>query len=56
MFLEYLPEPVAELLGSAVLALDDENLVAPRAFSRGGQTHLERGNQFRFLTHLVMLP
>ncbi len=56
VFLEYLPEPVAQWFGFAAGALDDEDFVALRAFARSGHPHLERGNQFRLIMHVVMLP
>ena len=56
VFLEYLPEPIAELFGFCARALDHEDLVALRAFARSGHPYLEGGNQFRFIMHVVMLP
>ncbi len=51
MFLEYLPEPIAQLFGFCARALDDEDFVALRAFARSGQAYLKGGNQFRFFMH-----
>ena len=56
MFLEYLPEPHTQWFGSCAGVLDDQDFVALRAFVRSYQPHLEHGNQFRFIMHVVMLP
>ena len=52
MFLEYLPEPVAQWFRFAARALDDEDFVALRAFARSGHAHLECRDQFRFFKHV----
>ena len=51
MFLEYLPEPVAQRFGVAARAFDDEDFVALRAFARSGHAHLECRDQFWFFKH-----
>ena len=56
MFLEYLPEPVAQWFGSAAGALDDKDFVASRAFARRGHAHLECRDEFRLDKHFLMLP
>jgi len=56
MFLEYLPEPHTQWFGLCAGVLDDQDFVALRAFVRSYQPHLEHGNQFRFIMHVVMLP
>ncbi len=48
MFLEYLPESIAQMFGFATRAFDDEDFMARRAFTRGGRAYLEGGDQFDF--------